>query len=193
MEELMRLSMSEAQQNEMRHAYRDGAPGVLVSGLVWTAAAIVCHFFGIDRAVWTLLIGGALISPVSAIITKATGRPGRAKDNALNQLAMASTIWLILCCAMAYGLFLLKPALFFPAMMGTIGCRYLVFSSVFGRAIFWAIGASLIVAGYLAFFWAFPPAAAAGLCGLIELLFATVLSSNSTGPAASNSGAVSRM
>jgi len=171
----MRLSLSEAQQEEMRHAYRDGAPGVLVSGIVWIVAAVVSHFLDIHRGVWTLIIGGALISPMSAMLTKATGRPGRAKGNSLNQLAMASTIWLILCCAMAYGLFLLKPVFFFPVMMGTIGCRYLVFASVFGRSIFWVIGASLIVAGYIAYFWALVPAASAAFGGLIEILFATVL------------------
>ena len=117
----MRRSPTEEHQHEMRHAYYDGAPGILVSGLVWIAAALVCQQLGINKAVWTLLIGGALIHPISLIVTKALGRPAKTnKANALNQLAMASTIWLILCCAMAYGLFLLKPALFFPAMMATI-------------------------------------------------------------------------
>jgi hypothetical protein len=176
----MRLSISEAQQIEMRHAYRDGAPGVLVSALVWISAALVCYFLDVYRGVWALLIGGVLISPISAVVTKAMGRPSRAKDNALNQLAMASTIWLILCCAMSYGLFLLKPTLFFPAMMGTIGCRYLVFASVFGRVIFWVIGMSLVMAGYLAFFWVAPPAVAAGVGGLIELTFAALVFLNAS-------------
>jgi len=169
----MRLSLSEVQQNEMRHAYYDGAPGMLVSGLVWIAAALACPLLGMGPAVWTLLIGGALIYPISAMVTKATGRPAKtSKANALNQLGMASTIWLILCCAMAYGLFLFMPALFFPAMMATIGSRYLIFASIYGRSIFWAIGVSLIVAGNFAFFLAIPPAVAAGLGGLIEVLFA---------------------
>jgi hypothetical protein len=191
-EGLMRLLLSEAQQDEMRYAYRDGVPGLLVSGLVWATAAIVCSFLGLNRAVWTLLVGGVLISPISAVLTKATGRPGRAKNNGLNQLAMASTIWLILCCAMAYGLFLFNPTFFFPAMMGTIGCRYLVFGSVFGRATFWLIGGSLIVAGYLAFSWTLPPAVSAGLCGLIEVLFAVVLSSRSFKSASPHSAGVTR-
>jgi hypothetical protein len=174
----------------MCHAYRDGAPGVLVSGLVWITAALVCHFLDVNRAVWALLIGGALIFPISVMVTKAIGRPARAKDNALNQLAMASTIWLILCCAMAYGLFLLKPTLFFPAMMGTIGCRYLVFASVYGRVIFWIMGASLVVAGYLAYFWTAPPAIAAGIGGLIELTFAAIVFLNASKRVATSVGAV---
>lgn len=180
----MRLSPSEEQQNEMRHAYYDGAPGILVSGLVWIAAALVCNLLGINQAVWTLLIGGALIHPITTIVTKAIGRPAKAsKANALNQLGMASTIWLILCCAMAYGLFLLKPELFFPAMMATIGSRYLIFASIFGRPIFWTLGVSLIVTANLAFFSAAPPVVAAGLGGLIEVLFAFFVFSKTSKPA----------
>lgn len=157
----------------MRYAYYDGAPGILVSGLVWIAATLVCFLIGMNQAVWTLLIGGAFIYPVSVLATKAMGRPAKTSaSNALNQLGMASTIWLILCCAMAYGLFLFKPSLFFPTMMVTIGSRYLVFASIYGRSIFWVMGVSLIAAGMLVFFSGFPPVAAAGLGGLIELVFA---------------------
>ncbi len=174
----------EEQQHEMRHAYYDGAPGMLVSGLVWIAAALVCYQLGINKAVWTLLIGGALIHPLGIIVAKAAGRPAKTSNtNALNQLAMASTIWLILCCAMAYGLFLLKPALFFPAMMATIGSRYLVFASVFGRPIFWTVGLSLIVAANLSYFLAAAPAVAAGVGGLIEVLFAYWVFSKASKPA----------
>lgn len=177
----MRLSPTEAHQQEMRYAHYDGAPGILVSGLVWIAAALVCYQLGVDRAVWTLLIGGALIYPISAIATKVAGRPAKTdKANALNPLVIASTIWLILCCAMAYGLFLLKPALFFPAMMATIGSRYLVFASVFGRPIFWVLGLSLILAANIAFFLAITPALAAGLGGLIELVFAFLVFSKAS-------------
>jgi hypothetical protein len=177
----MQLSISEQQQQEMRHAYYDGAPGILVSSLVWMAAALVCYQLGINQAVWTLLIGGALIYPISLIVTKALGRAAQtSKANALNQLGMASTIWLILCCAMAYGLFLLKPSLFFPAMMATIGCRYLVFASLYGRSIYWLIGVSLILAANLFFFLALTPVVAAGLGGLIELLFSVLVFSKAS-------------
>ncbi len=169
----MKLSISDDQQREMRFAFFDGAPGVLVSGVVWIAAALVCYLLGINHAVWTLLIGGALIHPATLVVTKALGRPAKTgKANALNQLAMASTIWLILCCAMAYGLFLLKAELFFPAMMATIGSRYLVFASIYGKSIFWVLGASLIIAANLTLFLMAPPMISAALGGLIEVVFA---------------------
>ncbi len=168
----------------MRHAHYDGALGILVSGLVWITAAVVCYELGINKAVWTLFIGGALIHPIGTVIEKAVGRPAKTgKTNALNQLAMASTIWLILCCAMAYGLFLLDPKLFFPAMMATIGSRYLVFATVYGRTVFWTFGGSLLVAAGLVFYSSVPPAAAAGICGFIEVAFAVYVFSTATRPA----------
>lgn len=180
----MRLCVSEEQQSEMRFAYYDGAPGIIVSGLVWIVAALVCYLVGINQGVWTLLIGGSLIYPISTIVTKALGRPAKTgKGNALHQLGMASTIWLIVCCAMAYGLFLFKPALFFPAMMAVIGCRYLIFASMFGKSIFWVMGASLIAAGNVALFATIPPVFAAGLGGSIEVVFALIVFSTASKPA----------
>ncbi|RDZ28635.1 hypothetical protein DX914_05785 [Lysobacter silvisoli] len=165
----------------MRHAYYGGAPGALVSGLVWIAAAAVCHARGVEPAVWTLLIGGALIHPLGMAVAKLAGRPASTgKDNALNALAMASTVWLIVCCAMAYGLFLLKPALFFPAMMAVIGSRYLVLASVYGRRIFWGLGIALIVAANAALFVAMAPAIVAALGGAIELAVACLLFSKAS-------------
>ena len=172
----MHLIPTEAHQTEMRHAYFSGAPGILVSGLVWITAALVCHLVGIKQGVWALLIGGALIHPLGLVVTKLLGRPAKTeKTNALNPLAAASTIWLILCCAMAYGLFVLNPVLFFPAMMATIGSRYLVFASIFGRSVFWLLGAVLIVAANLALFTMAPPAIAAGVGGVIEIAFALLV------------------
>lgn len=168
----MNLSISEAHQNEMCYAHYDGAPGVLVSGFVWVTAASVGYLIGIYQSVWTLLIGGALIYPISLVLTKMLGRPAKVSNgNALNQLAMASTVWLILCCLMAFGLFLLKQNLFFPAMMATIGCRYFVFASVFGRSIFWIFGGSLLLAANFSFLFALSPVIAAAIGGGIELFF----------------------
>ena len=46
----MHLTLNEEQQHEMRQAHFDGAPGILVSGLVWLAAALVCYQLGTYQA-----------------------------------------------------------------------------------------------------------------------------------------------
>ena len=173
---LLNLSISPEHQAEMCRAYYDGAPGIFVSGMVWVAAAVVCALFGITQGVWTLLIGGAAIYPASLVVTKALGRPAKTVGaNALNQLGMASTIWLIVGYAMAYGLFCLNSALFFPAMIATIGSRYLIFASMYGKTIYWAMGGSLIVAGIIALFANFAPLVLAGIGGIVEILFASIV------------------
>lgn len=172
----MKLALDAGAQQEMRHAYLDGAPGVLVSGLVWATAALMCHLQGVERGIWTLLIGGVLISPVADLLTRALGRPASPpKGNALTALAAASTVWLIVCCAMAYGLSLQDPAWFFPAMMAVIGSRYMVFSTVFNRAAYWTLGGVLMLAGIAAFWLHLEPYQSAALGSLMEIAFAVVV------------------
>ncbi|MCG8454726.1 MAG: hypothetical protein MI919_00485 [Holophagales bacterium] len=163
-------------QSEIRRIHYDGAPGVLTSALVWLSSSATCFLVGTPQGVWALLIGGALIYPISSILTRFWVKPqGPPSPNALNQLAAASTIWLIACCLMAYGLYHLRPELFFPAMMLTIGCRYAVFATVYGLTVYWVLGLSLVVAAFLSFFlWLSPPISAmAG--GLVELVFAYII------------------
>jgi hypothetical protein len=120
------------------------------------------------------LIGGAFIHLIGLLVAKAIGRPATTgSDDALNQLALASTVWLIVCCAMAYGLFLLRPACFFPAMTATNGSRYLIFASVFGRQVFRVLGMTFVGTAHLVFFAWLTPSVAAGIGGLIEVLCAS--------------------
>jgi hypothetical protein len=160
----------------MRREHYDGAPGVLTSAFVWLLASGVCLLVGTLQGIWALLIGGAMIQPISSLLTRVWAKPdAAASPNPLNQLAGASTVWLIACCMMAYGLYHLRPELFFPAMMATIGCRYAVFATVFGLTIYWVLGLALVISAVLSLFlWLSPPIAAlAG--GLVELAFTNVI------------------
>lgn len=158
-------------QREMRIAFLDGAPGMLVSAVVWLLAAIVCARSGMPNAVWTLLIGGALIHPVSTIVLKVVGRSARAKGSALTHLAMATTAWLIVGCVLAYGLYTANPAWFFPAMLLVIGSRYLAFQALFGQRLYWLCGAALIAAGWLSVTAGISPTSAAFVGSGIEGVF----------------------
>lgn len=168
----------ETSQAQMRHAHFDGAPGVLVSGVVWIMAAAACHYRGTASGMWVLLMGGACIHPLASVLTRVLGRPGKATANPLNALAAASTVWLIACCAMAYGLYRWIPMLFFPAMLLSIGSRYMTFTTLFGRSLYWILGAVLVVAACLAVFFKLSPMSAALLGGVPELVFAGVVFSS---------------
>jgi hypothetical protein len=92
----MKIALEGKAQAEMRDAYYDGAPGILVSGIVWATAALMCHMYSDQRGIWTLLIGGVFISPIADFLAKVLGRAGAPpKDNPLTALAIASTVWLI--------------------------------------------------------------------------------------------------
>lgn len=138
-----------AAQRDMRSAYLDGAPGVLVSGLVWAVAGCVAWWISPQRAVWALFIGGALIHPLAVLLTRLLGCTGRhAQGNPLGPLGMATTFWMIMMLPLAYGVSLLRIDLFFPAMLLVIGGRYLCFQTLYGKRLYWIMGATLALASY---------------------------------------------
>jgi len=136
-------------QRDMRHAYMDGAPGVLTSGTVWLIAGMACILRSPAEAVWALFIGGMLIHPVALVLLKLSGRPAaHARTNPLGTLALMTTIWMILSLPLAYGVSMLRIEWFFPAMLFVIGGRYLTFATLYGMRIYLLFGAVLALAGY---------------------------------------------
>nr|WP_315223723.1 hypothetical protein [uncultured Flavobacterium sp.] len=140
-------------QKDMRIGYANGSVGIIVSGLMWLISATVSHLYSTQNAVWTLLIGGTLIHPVSILLYKIMGlRGNHTKGNPLGNLAMEGTFFMILCLPLAYGLSLLHAEWFFEGMLLIIGGRYLTFSSLYGIRLYWILGAALAVAAYFLFY-----------------------------------------
>ena len=162
-------------QEQMRHAYFGGAPGMLVSAAVWTAAAIVAGGGTFAHAVWTLFVGGMAIHPLGLVLARALGRPGAAKGNPLDRLAFECTITMLAALPLAYAVSLSRPAWFFPAMLLVIGGRYMVFATVYGLRLYWACGALLLAAAWGAAMLRLEPVSAALAGAAIEAAFALVL------------------
>lgn len=157
-------------QQDMRHGYLDGAPGVLVSGLVWVCAGVVAVAVSQRASVLALLLGGMLIFPLSLAVTKLLGRPGtHGQDNPLGKLALEGTFWMLAGIAIAYGVQALRLEWFFPAMMLVIGGRYLTFQTLYGLRAYWVLGAVLCITGILLALLRVPATAAAFAGGIIEL------------------------
>lgn len=166
----------ESAQADMRAAYCSGAAGMLASALVWAAAAAVAAFVDMERAVWTLLVGGALIHPLAVVISRLAGRAGRhARDNPLGGLAAASTFWLIFMLPLAFVAFLVDARWFFPSMLLVIGGRYLVFATLYGRRTYWFVGLALAAIAWPLASGPWPGALAAAAGALIEAGFAIAL------------------
>ena len=134
-------------QKDMRYGFFGGGVGMFVSGTIWLFSGIIALNGNADQAIWALLIGGALIAPISGIITKFLGRPDKSTPgNPLVTLAMEVTICLIFCLPLAYTISQTNPLWFFPAMLLVIGGRYLTFSTIYGMRIYWVCGLLLAAA-----------------------------------------------
>jgi hypothetical protein len=169
------LTIADAQR-DMRFGYLGGAPGMLVSALVWLAAGVVALYGAPMQPVVALFVGGMLIHPIGVLLTKALRRPGaHTKGNPLGALALESTIQMLMCLPLVYGAYLLKPEWIFPAMLLVIGGRYLTFQSMYGMRVYWACGAALGVAGYLLTKNGAPMAVAAFTGSAIEFAFAAFI------------------
>ena len=165
------MTFAEAQR-DMRQAYLSGALGMLTSAAVWCAAGMVALLMSPERAMWTLFIGAAFIHPVSVLLVKLLGRSGQhTKGNPLASLVFASTVWLIACCAIAYGASRYSMLWFFPCMLLVIGGRYLTFATLFGMPIYWVCGLSLILVGYGLLRFGMPPVVSAFTGSAVEVLF----------------------
>lgn len=169
------LTIAQAQAN-MREGYFSGAPGVLISGVIWLVAGLFAFSVSGTSAVFALLIGGALIHPASVVASRLLGRPGKhAEGNPLGRLAVEGTFWLLAGIAIAYGMQALRLEWFFPAMLLVIGGRYLSFQTLYGVRLYWVLGAVLCAAGLVLALARAAPAVSAWVGGVVEVIFAAVL------------------
>lgn len=167
-------------QKEMRTGYAGGAPGVLVSGLVWLVAGYVWASKGIAPAFLALFIGGMAIFPVSTLIArKMMGAPKIGEANPLNRLALESTFVLMAGILIGYVLLVKQPELAIPAVSLVMGARYFVFASVYGRMIFWPLAGVICAVGSLALLGlTVLPGNVAFHVGSVEILFGALLQRN---------------
>lgn len=179
-------------QAEMRWAYWHGAFGVLASAMAWGLATGTAAWGRPQQAVWTLLIAGMFIFPVSMLLAKLAGRPGlHPKTNPLGRLATLSTVGLMAGCLLALGVATQKLEWFFPTMLLVIGLRYLAFVRVYGLKLYAVCGVSLATAGLVlgavlaqpsAELQAVAPVLGAVTGTLIEVLFGALLLAQGRAP-----------
>ncbi|MEO6316519.1 MAG: hypothetical protein ABIU63_15070 [Chitinophagaceae bacterium] len=164
-------TISEA-QTDMCKGYANGSIGIIISGVMWLTAAIVSFQFSGKQAVWTLLIGGVFIYPLSVLVGKAMGLRGtHTKGNPFGSLAMEGTIFMLMCLPLAFGLSLQHTEWFFQAMLLIIGGRYLTFTAIYGKKFYLVLGSVLGVAAYLLFSCKVQSFGSAITGALIEITF----------------------
>lgn len=163
-------------QRDMCNAYIGGAAGILASSLVWAGAAFSARYFSADQVIIGFFIGGMFIHPAAIVLCKLLGRSGQHRaDNPLRYLPLETTVWLIAALPIAYAASRVNVGWFFPAMMATIGARYLIFRTLFGLRTYWLLGASLIVAAIVCVHWRVGFSHAVLLGAAIEMSFAIAM------------------
>lgn len=165
-------SIKNAQQ-DMRNAYYDGGPGMLVSGLVWLLAACVGWQVSVKASVLTLFFGGMLIFPMGMMVAKLLHRSGKhSQGNPLSSLALESTVLLFIGLFIAFVAVQSHPQWFFPIMLLIIGGRYVLFQTLYGLKVYWVIGVALMAAGVLCWLLALPFYMGAFAGAVIEIMVA---------------------
>lgn len=164
-------------QQEMVSAHVRGAPGVLVSGLIWLVSGWVWQGYGVANGFYALFFGGILIFPISLVISRALFRaPKASPGNPLERLALESTFILFAGMLLAYCFLRVAPELTFPAMAVAIGVRYFIFRTIYGNPVFWVLGAAIAgLGGVVAWSHLTLPVNLALIVGAIEVGFALVI------------------
>lgn len=163
-------------QHDMRAAYICGAPGMLVSALVWLAAGCVALRVSAATSVLVLFVGGMFIHPVATVLCKLLGASGKHNStNPLGGLAIEGVAWFLLCLPITYAVSRINVLWFFPAMLCVIGGRYFTFRTLYGLRIYWLCGAALALAAYLCAASKAPPHVGAFAGAAIEAAFALAI------------------
>ena len=162
----------------MRNAFYGGLPGVFTSGLIWMAAGLVAWMSSPGTSLLVFFLGGMLIYPLGMVLARALGRSGKPDpQNPLTGLALETTGVLFVGLFIAWVVYQLQPAWFYPIMLLIIGVRYLAFRTLYGDRIYWLLGALLMAAGIIFLVQSTPfflPALAGGSIELVVVLFVIV-------------------
>jgi hypothetical protein len=137
-----------AAQAECRRCFVGGGPGVVVSGLVWLAAAAVAERAGTSTAFATLFFGGMLIAPVTTVIERGLfGRPPTSPENALPAIGFETVFAMIGGLAAAFLLLQHAPHLVFPVAAIAVGARYFTFATIYGTKVYYLLGGLIVAIG----------------------------------------------
>lgn len=172
-------------QGDLRRAYTDGGPGVLISGLVWLAA----WFAGRDGDVQTefvvLFLGGMLIFPLALVANRLLlGRAKEAADNPGGMLVLESTTAMIAGLFAAWLFLRHDTALVMPLAAIMVGTHYFAFRTAYGDRLFWLLAAVITLLGFAGIYRFVPlPFGVTFSVATVEILFGLLLTVRALGRA----------
>ena len=137
-----------AAQREVRHVFRGGSVGQLVSGLIWLGSAVVAGTGTPKSAATVLIVGGFFIFPLTMLGLRLLGGPWKlSAGNPLNALGMQVALVLPLTIPIVIALAVHHVEWFYPAMMVAVGAHYLPFVFLYGMPIYGILCGVLVAGG----------------------------------------------
>ncbi len=135
-------------QFEMRSAFLGGFAGQLVSGLIWLISAAISLFVSPLYGMAVLFFGSMLIFPLTQVLIRALGRPGKtSEENKLWPLGTQTAFTVPINFLLVGAATLYRQEWFFPAAMIVVGSHYLPFITLYGMKLFGVLAGLLVVGG----------------------------------------------
>lgn len=141
------MEIAEAQR-DIRKTFLGGFPGQIVSSGVWFLSAAAATWHSPDAAILAVVVGGALIFPITQLLLRLMKRPASLpKGHPMNGLAMQIAFVLPLNLPLVFAATAHHLYWFYPALMIALGSHYLPFIFLYGMWQFGALAAVLISSG----------------------------------------------
>jgi hypothetical protein len=135
-------------QREVRLVFLGGFVGTAVSSGLWLLSAASSTWGSPRRGIVLLVLGGALIFPLTQLLLRVMGRRASlSPDNPMGQLAMQVAFTIPFNLLVVGGATLHRLNWFFPACMIVVGTHYLPFVFLYGMWQFAVLGALLVAGG----------------------------------------------
>lgn len=163
-------------QEEVRHSFLHGAPGMLVSGVFWLASAALASAGRVQLAMVALFVAGMFIFPASTLLLRAMGRSGALPSgHPFTALGMQAAFIVPLGWPLVVAAGIANRAWYFPAAALLVAIHYLPFMTLYGMRLFGVLAGVLMLGVALAV-WFDPSDVALGawVTGGIEVAFAAI-------------------
>ena len=167
----------DAAQADLRRAYADGGPGIIVSGIIWLIAYIVQATHGVQTAFVALFLGGMFIFPMALVVNRVIlKREKEQSGNPGGMLVLESTIAMIAGLIAAWLFLPYQPDYVMPLAAIMVGTHYFAFRTAYGDKRFWGLAALVTLIGVAGLYGWFPRnSLVAAWVALVELVFGIVL------------------
>jgi len=135
-------------QREVRTVFVGGFWGQLVSSALWLVSAALGSWRTPRAAIFSLVLTGFFIFPVTQLLLRLTGGPASlSRDNPLGNLGMQIAFTLPMTMLLLVPVTAFRLNWFYPALMVLLGAHYLPFTFLYGMRMFVPLCSVLIGGG----------------------------------------------